>query len=585
MSQPFSFKKIILRNFMSFGNQHTEIDLSYTGSTLVNGENLDTGSANGSGKTSIINAICYALYNKPLDAISLQRLINTTNATKNTLMEVRIVFMKGDDEIEIYRCRGEATNIEIKINGEDVTLDSVSENDKLVEEIVGISYDLFTKVVIFSNNTTPFLLLPISQQRAQIEELFNITLLSEKAVALREKIRSTETDINIQDAITREQETALALHIKQIKEAEDRVTRWDGGRAKEIKDIEDDLAGIEGIDFDSEQELHTAKDELAKEIAALKSQISPIDVELRTLQKEITKHTNELTHLEDAKCPFCLQTYADAPSKIEELKVKIKTKTERFNALKEQSDSLDVTRAEVEENLKLIISEIKHTNLKELLSIKTNVVSLNTRLNKLKSEVNPHIDAHESLLAAAIKEVDYEKIDKLKSFLEHQQFLLKLLTDKNSFIRRKIINKTIPFLNIQLNKYTSSLGLPHIVRFDADMSCTVSEYGRELDFGNLSNGEKKRVNLAMSLAFRDVLHHLHSKFNLLMVDELDGGAICSDGMDKVIKLLKQKNRDEEIAVWLITHKSEAAGRFDRDILVRKENGFSSVIFDFDADLE
>lgn len=582
MSQNFQFGKLILRNFLSFGNAYTEIDLTYSGTTLVNGENLDTGSANGSGKTSIINAICYALYNKPLDSISLQRLINSTNATKNTQMEVKLTFTKGDDEFEIYRCRGESTNIEIRMNGEDITLDSVSENDKFVEEIIGISYDLFTKVVIFSNNTIPFLQLPISQQRAQIEELFNITLLSEKAVLLREKIKRTESDINIQEAILKEQETAFNLHQRHLKEAKDRIEKWDNQRDRDVKEIETDLHDIEGIDFDAEQELHAAKDELQKEIAKVKSQIVPVDSEIKTLTKELSKHTSELSHLEDAKCPYCLQAFADAPEKLKELKEKIENKNTKLKELESTRAELTEILATTEESLTLISAEIKHTNLKELLNIRTNAVSLQTKLAKLKSDSNPHHEAYNSLAHEHVEIADYGKIDVLKGFLEHQQFLLKLLTDKNSFIRRRIINKTIPFLNSRLNEYTNALGLPHIVRFDPDMSCTVAEYGRELDFGNLSNGEKKRVNIAMSLAFRDVLHHLHSKFNALMLDELDGGAIDGVGMDLVIKLLKQKNRDDGTAVWLITHNPIATGRLDRDIIVRKENGFSSIFYSDDV---
>lgn len=578
MSQPFSFTKLSLRNFLSFGNQVTEIDLSYQGSTLINGENLDTGSANGSGKTTIIHAICYALYNKPLDNISLQRLINSTNNLKNTQMEVRLTFQKGDDEYEVYRCRGETFNIEVKMNGEDITLDSVSENDKLVQEIVGISFELFTKVVIFSNNTQPFLMQPVAQQRAQIEELFNIGLLSEKAVLLREKLKRTESDINIQDAIIREQETAIALRKKQETEAKDRIDRWVKTNKADIEEIENDLRGIEGIDFEAEQELHAAKEELAKEISRVKLNLTPRESELKTIQKDLTKFVSELAHLEEAKCPYCLQQYADAPGKLEELKEKIFQKEARKSELEALIKVLSAELEQFEEAQKEIIGAIKHTNLKELLNIRTNAVALQTKLQKLKSDVNPHTDAYESLVKENVKVIDYGRIDDLKAYLEHQQFLLKLLTDKNSFIRRRIINKTIPFLNLRLNEYTTALGLPHIVKFDADMSCTVSEYQRELDFGNLSNGEKKRVNLAMSLAFRDVLHHLHSKFNALMLDEIDGGAIDLTGMDSVIKLLKQKNRDDDIAIWMISHRPETMGRFDRDIIVRKENGFSSIIY-------
>jgi DNA repair exonuclease SbcCD ATPase subunit len=179
--------------------------------------------------------------------------------------------------------------------------------------------------------------------------------------------------------------------------------------------------------------------------------------------------------------------------------------------------------------------------------------------------------------------VTYDVLDELKKEQEHQQFLLKLLTDKNSFIRRRIINRTIPFLNARLIHYTKQLGLPHVVKFDDDMSCTVSEFGRELDFGNLSSGEKKRVNLSLSLAFRDVLHHLHSKVNCLFIDEIDA-SLDGAGVEAVFKLLKQKTRDDGLGLWIISHRPEAIGRFDRQIIVRKQNGFSSIV-DHDAQID
>jgi hypothetical protein len=197
---------------------------------------------------------------------------------------------------------------------------------------------------------------------------------------------------------------------------------------------------------------------------------------------------------------------------------------------------------------------------------------------QLKSATNPHTEAYEKLCSEGCDAVDNGKVDALRRKLDHQQFLLKLLTDKNSFLRRRIINKTIPFLNNRLNFYTNALGLPHVVKFDADMSCTVAEFGRELDFGNLSAGEKKRVNTAMALAFRDVLHHLHAKTNLLMIDELDG-ALDQLGIDSIIRILKEKSRDEAMSVFIISHHPSVQGRLERDLKIRKENGFSSVVFD------
>jgi len=273
---------------MSFGNNVTEIDLDHYGSTLITGENVDAASNNGAGKTTIINAICYALYNKPFDNISLQKLINASNNSKNTLMEVRLFLLKGEDEYEIYRCRGESFNINIRCNGEDVTLDSVSGNDKFVEEIIGMSYELFTKIVIFSGNTQPFLQLPVSQQRNQIEELFNITLLTEKAISLKDRIKQTEGDINIQEAIIKQQEGAVKLYQKQLKDAEDRVNRWEADREKQAAKLLEQLDSakeLEGFNSLVEKELHAEYAECATKEATLSKKFALLNKDVTALEK------------------------------------------------------------------------------------------------------------------------------------------------------------------------------------------------------------------------------------------------------------------------------------------------------------
>jgi DNA repair exonuclease SbcCD ATPase subunit len=227
--------------------------------------------------------------------------------------------------------------------------------------------------------------------------------------------------------------------------------------------------------------------------------------------------------------------------------------------------------------LEEVVSQIRYTDLPSLLKTKNNLDNIKHRIKELENADNPHFEALEVLESEKIEVVDYTKLDDLKLSKEHQSFLLKLLTDKNSFIRRRIINKTIPFLNSRLNYYTSELGLNHIVNFDDDMSCSVLEFNRELDFGNLSGGEKKRVNLAMSLAFRDILHHLHARINILLVDEIDA-SLCSHGVDSVIRVLKKKTTDENLSSWIIMHRQEAQQRFDRDLIVRKEGGFSSLFY-------
>ena len=567
-----------MRNFLSVGNAYTDIDLTREGTILINGENIDNGGANGVGKTTIINAICYALYNNPFDKISLKRLINNTNAEKDTLMEVFLRFTKGDKEYEIYRCRGSETSIEISCDGQDITLDSVAENDRMVVEIIGYSYDLFTNVIVFAGGMEPFLQRSVGDQRKLIEELFNITILSEKAKKLKDKIKITEGDINIQEAVIREQQNAVARYNKQVADAEARILKWEEDKEASIAKIKAQLTSIEGIDFDGERENHKSLKQVQDRLVKLRAEEKELTKEGNVLSTKLEKNKKELGHLRDTKCPYCLQQFADADAKIKELEFEqnvIEDATKEWLGTADSNQHSLTEFAAEEARLK---AEIKHPNIEALLKIKNEAETLRDKLKQTEESTNPHLEAFEALLGESIKEANTKKLDDLKNLLEHQQFMLKLLTDKNSFIRRSIINETIPFLNDRLNYYTAELGLPHLVNFADDMSCTVSEYGRELDFGNLSNGEKKRVNIAMSLAFRDVLHHLHGRANCMFIDELDGGALDLPGVDSIIRVLKKKSRDDNLAIWIISHRPEMAGRFDTEITVRKENGFSAILY-------
>lgn len=578
MSTELQFLGLRLRNFMSFGNNYTDIDLTAEGTILINGENIDNGGANGVGKTTIINAICYALYNNPFDKISLKRLINNTNGEKDTLMEVSLRFLKGDKEYEIYRCRGSETNIEISCDGQDITLDSVAENDKMVVEIIGYSYELFTNVIVFAGGMEPFLLKSVGDQRKLIEELFNITILSEKAKTLKEKIKITEGDINIQEAVIREQQNAVARYNKQVADAEARILKWEEDKETSIAKIKAQLESIDGIDFEAEKARHEELKITSDGVKILRQLSQASEKKVREAITKCSKIGKELEHLRDSKCPYCLQQFADAGAKIAELEKQEEALIAEIDELKKEFEETDANLKAAEELEKQIKESIKHPNLDALLKIRTDAEVLRDKLKQTEASTNPHLEAFEALLTESVKETNTKKLDELKTLLEHQQFMLKLLTDKNSFLRRSIINETVPFLNDRLNYYTSELGLPHLVNFADDMSCTVSEYGRELDFGNLSNGEKKRVNIAMSLAFRDVLHHLHGRANCMFIDELDGGALDLPGVDSIIRVLKKKSRDDNLAIWIISHRPEMGGRFDTEITVRKENGFSSIIY-------
>ena len=577
---PLIFKSLSITNFLSYGNRESIFELNGQGTVEVIGENADRGnSSNGSGKTGIINALCYALYNKPFDNISLQRLVNTTNALKNTLMEVRLIFEKDGIEYEIYRARGEDHRIEVRRDGEDITPGKgVYETDDMIQEIIGISYELFTKTIIFSGNSPPFLQLPIHNQRMQIEELFNITMLSDKAKLLKDKIRAAEADIKVAEAVVKQQEVAVELHKKHVQEAEVRIKRWDQTRGNDIAEITHTLEKIATIDFEGEQVLHDEKNTLQQRGAYLAAKLSPARKDRSILTTKVAELMKEHKHLANAKCPYCEQLFADAPMKLGLIETQLDDRGTKLLEIEESVKLLEEQEDEQKARLGDVIKGIKHADLNELLDARMNSMNLRRRIDELTNAINPHFEASDRLGVEGVEKVDNSKVNKLRRRLDHQNFLLKLLVDKSSFLRRRIINKSIPFLNSRLNFYTNSLGLPHVVKFDADMSCTVVEFGRELEFGNLSAGEKKRVNCSMALAFRDVLHHLHAKTNLLIIDELDG-ALDQQGIDAIVKVLKEKSRDDEMSVFIISHHPSVQGRLDRELKIRKENGFSSVVFD------
>lgn len=582
MSSALIFKSISIRNFLSFGNYPQVIDFLNRGSVNILGENLDSGSgsSNASGKTGIINALCYALFNKPFGNISLERLINRTNNSKNTQMEVKLAFSKDGVDYEIIRSRGAEYVISLIRDGVDITPGKgVTECDNLILDVIGISYELFTRIIIFSGTSVDFLQLPISKQRSLIEELFGISILSEKAKLLKETINTTNADIKICEAVIKQQETSNKLYKSQVEDAIKRVELWDKQNDAEIRKIQQLLEQVNNVNFEEEQSLRTEKENLQEDISVLTTAIRASERERVNLISSNGKDTEELSHLENSKCPYCLQDFQSAQDKISYLRENILNKINRKEELDREIELQQSKLANLRAVQERVISRIKYENFNELLGIKTNIVQNQTKLHSLQSAGNPHLEPLQKLFDQGEVEIEFSKLDSLKERLEHQQFLLKLLTDKNSFLRQKIISKNIPFLNKRLNAYTIQLGLPHIVKFDADMSCVVSEFGRELDYDNLSQGEKKRVSTSLMLAFRDMYHHLHALDNLLFIDELDGGAMDIPGIDAIVRLIKQVTRDEGLSAFIISHHPAVVGRFEQTLLVRKEQGFSSVCFE------
>jgi DNA repair exonuclease SbcCD ATPase subunit len=216
-----------------------------------------------------------------------------------------------------------------------------------------------------------------------------------------------------------------------------------------------------------------------------------------------------------------------------------------------------------------------YKTLEEALNHKHTLDTLNAQLETRANENNPYDEQIVSIRTETLQEIDYVIINKVTVTLDHQQFLLKLLTDKDSFVRKQIISQNLSFLNSKLSYYINAIGLRHLIEFKDDLSVEITDLGKDYDFDNLSRGEKNRVILSLSWAFRDVWESLYTPINLLFVDEVIDSGMDDAGVENSLLILKIMSREQNKSVWLISHKNELISRVNNVLHVVKENGFTS----------
>ena len=577
-------KDLTVKNFMSVGNQTQAVDFNKEQLTLVLGENLDqggddNGSRNGTGKTTIINALSYALYGVALTNIKRNNLINKTNSKG---MLVSLEFEK--DGIDYRIERGRSPNIlKFYINNQEQEMLDESQGDSRktqadINNLLGMSHDMFKHVVALNTYTEPFLSMRQNDQRAIIEQLLGITILSEKAEKLKDGVRQTK------DTITQETLKIEAIQTSNSK-IEDTISNLQSTQrawlAKKQQDADKLITAIdelEHLDIDTELTAHeklTHWNEHNNAILALRKELSTLEPALQRADNTVEKVNKDIVELENAKCYTCGQElHADKKDEI----------TERKN--KELEDAI-AYQSEISEKIEGVVQGIKdigdingkpttfYETAKEAYEHRQNVDSLKTALKNKQDEVDPYQTQIDELNNTAMQELDYSAINDLTSYKDHQEFLLKLLTNKDSFIRKKIIDQNLAYLNNRLTYYLDKLGLPHQVIFQNDLNVEITQLGQDLDFDNLSRGERNRLILGMSFAFRDVWESLYQNINLLFIDEMIDSGMDTAGVEGALAVLKKMGRERSKNVFLISHKDELIGRVNHLMKVVKENGFTS----------
>ena len=583
-----TIKNVSAKNFMSIGNNTQAVNFDAESLTLVLGHNLDLGgdgSRNGTGKTTIINALSYALYGDALTNIRKDNLINKTNAKG---MIVTVDFEINGIEYRIER--GRRPNIlKFFVNGNEAADDEQQgdsrETQKDIEKIIGFPHNMFKHLIALNTYTEPFLSMKTNDQRDMIEQLLGITEISSKAEVLKEKLKETRDKIKEEEQRITAVNNANERIGKNIQDIELRGRAWAKNKEDKVNELQTSLDALQQTDIDAELENHRQ----ATEINQKYTQIQSVQNEVKQLTTSLKRNDGNLATLvkniklaNEGICPACEQSTAHLDTH-EEYTKDLETK---LTEEKSYSEELQTKLSTCEKQL-IDLGELPETpitfynNMEDALGHMHNVTTLKEQIEEKIKEQNPYTEQVATLKESGLEDISYDLINEQTYLKEHQEFLHKLLTSKDSFIRKKIIDQNLQYLNYRLGHYLDKLGLPHDVKFSSDLSVEITEYGRDLDFDNLSRGERNRLILGMSWAFRDIYESLNRPMNLMCIDELVDSGMDTTGVENALAVLKKMGREANKNVFLISHKEELQGRVNNVLYVIKEGGFTSYSNDIE----
>jgi len=580
----FKIKSLSVKNFMSVGNATQAVQFDRKDLTLVLGQNLDlggddTGARNGTGKTTIINALSYALYGSALTNIKKDNLINKTNGKG---MLVTIDFDNNGIAYKIERGRKPNT-MAFYIGDQEQEITDESQGDSRetqaeIERMLGMSHDMFKHIVALNTYTEPFLALKANEQRTIIEQLLGITMLSEKADALKEQLKATK------DAITAEEYRIKAVNDangriqEQIDSTKRRQQMWNTKQLSDIYQLKQAIDAIGDLDIEQELSNHDAlqtQNELVKAAAEVNKWKIACEQEQVKLIKNQDKLKAEIEKLEKHECYACGQAIHDDTHEqvLADKRAAVQETSLQYLANDTQLAEHIATLAELGEPgpMPMVFYDTKE----DAINHKNTLANLQQQMAAKETEQDPYAEQIREMETQALEEINYDMMNELSKVKDHQDFLLKLLTNKDSFIRKRIIDQNLSYLNSRLSQYLDRIGLPHTVKFLNDLTVSIEELGRELDFDNLSRGERNRLILSLSWAFRDVWESLYQPINLLFIDEVIDTGMDSSGVENSLAILKKMAREGNRSVWLVSHKDELAGRVNNVLSVVKENGFTT----------
>jgi DNA repair exonuclease SbcCD ATPase subunit len=549
----------------------TEVQLDRTSTTLIIGEN-------GAGKSTILDALCFVLFNKPFRNISKNQLINSVNGS-GAVVEIELVV--GGKEVRVIR--GIKPNIfEVYVNGIMINQDANARDYQkyLEQQIMKLNYRSFTQVVILGSSTfVPFMQLTSKARREVVEDILDIKvfslmnfLLKNKNKELIDESRSLENQYELS-------KEKINLQEKFIKEV---INNKSSIIAESQKKISDNktliLSKEEGI-----LTLETHKSNLsfdAEGMAKVESKIKKLSKTEAALQNKRSEHERQITFFEkNAECPTCSQSITDTTKQTQ-----INTRTSKIGELNSAIGEVERLEREEQERLNGIIANLEAIRRHdvEIAKIRSSMSELENFNRKLESDV----DAYQN---GSVSDEDKEKLAKLKGqleFIEEQRTKLNedrfyvdvaknLLQD--SGIKTKIVKQYLPIMNKLVNTYLSSMDFFVNFNIDENFNETIkSRFRDEFSYASFSEGEKMRIDLALLFTWRAIAKMKNStNTNLLILDEIFDSSLDGTGTDDFLKILGTFSDQN---VFVISHKQDILfDKFRSVVQFKKENNFSKLV--------
>ena len=568
------FKWVEMSNFLSMGAAIQRVPLDNMSTNVIIGDNLDNGkegmSKNGVGKTTILQALVFALYGDGFHDIRIDEFINVKNRKK---LMVSVCFEINDEEYIVTRKR-KPNSINVTKDGEPFTLSTTSSEDETIVELIGYDSDVFMNTTMLTNNVSNFIYQKRAPQKAFIEKMFNLVLLNSRVASLKAENKNIATDITVESTTLNTQESSNRRLVEMINNLNNKSNSWQSDKDAKLRLVQNKLTEFSEINITQERELNHDLAALHLELGDVQQEITGLSVQIRSTVPKITKLNEELVILRDGKCPRCEQGWVSEPeilhteSSIDELERSLaKLKEPLTSALGKESD--------LKSNLAAFLQEYTGlTTIEELNRIESGIITLNQEVERLQGEVvNPYIEQIEELKENQVEVTD-DNLKKLNVVGDHYNFMIKLLSDSKSFVRKGIINQYVPVINQYVNNYLSLLESPNTFTLNDDLTIDIGYMGRTISTGGLSAGEKIRMSFALSMAFRNFMSMTGNNSNCIFIDEILDSGTDASGYQCILDILNKL----DMTIFIITHQEWIKNECDNVITVRKENGFSEIIW-------